>query len=428
MSQCDSKEAGAFHQHQTPGPGRYAAARPVPYPEEASILPTDDLEPQTLLVLVGLPGSGKTTFAESLVRASNSASSSQPSSSSSSSWECALGTVSESNVNPTEPNLAPHGINSTTPGFVFNSNCQSESVVRRQQQQQQQQTRRRQRRIWIRASQDDAPSRRRQECESRVRWGLRQGYNVIVDRCGFDVVQRSHFINIAHSSFPLPRPRIHCLIFDVSNSTLEARLMARPSHPTIPDAETGLRVLRQMRAGFRPPTSHDGEGFDKIFTLTERDQSGGVGVDTEVGTGTGSRNAVTGTGTGIRLPDGRVTDGRADNVRWDEDHVWDVLNRIEEQGQGETKPGIIAHRPPVGISDDSQGRVRSGIHHEVVRGSVTWSGDQGRGHGQSHAYLTGTPIWSRGISDSRAGRGRGRGTASLHRGDRGTALWKRENN
>jgi hypothetical protein len=39
---------------------------------------------------------------------------------------------------------------------------------------------------WVRASQDDAPNRRRQECEAMVRSGLRQGKDVVVDRVGFD--------------------------------------------------------------------------------------------------------------------------------------------------------------------------------------------------------------------------------------------------
>ncbi len=40
---------------------------------------------------------------------------------------------------------------------------------------------------WLRASQDDAPRRRRGECEDVVRIGLREGRNVVVDRVGFDV-------------------------------------------------------------------------------------------------------------------------------------------------------------------------------------------------------------------------------------------------
>jgi adenylylsulfate kinase-like enzyme len=39
---------------------------------------------------------------------------------------------------------------------------------------------------WVRASQDDAPNRRRQECEAMVRQGLKEECNVVVDRVGFD--------------------------------------------------------------------------------------------------------------------------------------------------------------------------------------------------------------------------------------------------
>ena len=77
-------------------------------------------EPQVLLILVGLPGSGKTTFAEALIQ-------------------------DHGDANPRK-------------------------------------------RKWIRASQDDAPSRRRQECEAVTRNALRNGHNVIVDRVGFDAV------------------------------------------------------------------------------------------------------------------------------------------------------------------------------------------------------------------------------------------------
>ncbi|OCF62171.1 hypothetical protein L486_01838 [Kwoniella mangroviensis CBS 10435] len=156
-------------------------------------------DPPILLILVGLPGSGKTTFSEALVSQS----------------------------------IGDH-------------------------------------RKWIRASQDDAPNRRRQECEAIVRQALQEGHNVVVDRVDFDPVQRSHFINIAYSIHP--QPTIYALTLSVSQSTLERRLEYRPDHPTIPDLETGLRVLRQMRNQYRPPLPTEAEGFDRIFELPERDQ------------------------------------------------------------------------------------------------------------------------------------------------------------
>ncbi|WRT69636.1 uncharacterized protein IL334_006625 [Kwoniella shivajii] len=171
-------------------------------------------DPQILLILVGLPGSGKTTFSEALASQSRE---------------------------------------------ITNDHQQVE--------QKNQKVRR-----WIRASQDEAPNRRRQECESRVKWGLDSGYNVVVDRVDFDPVQRSHFISIADTY--TPKPKIYCLILIVSNITLEKRLLNRPDHPTIPNFETGLRVLRQMGPQYQPPSCEQGgsEGFDKILELQEIDQ------------------------------------------------------------------------------------------------------------------------------------------------------------
>ncbi|WVR08107.1 hypothetical protein IAU60_005153 [Kwoniella sp. DSM 27419] len=193
---------------RTPVAWSEAASFPSPAP---SVVGHGTEPPQILLILVGLPGSGKTTFAEALVR-------------------------------------------STEPG-------QDAAACSRPRQQ-----------AWIRASQDDAPNRRRQECESRVRWGLREGYNVVVDRVGFDAVQRSHFIAIADHH--RPRPQVWCLVLSVSPDTLERRLITRETHPTIPDAETGLRVLRQMWSQFSPPsvTGTVAEGFDRVHVLDEREQ------------------------------------------------------------------------------------------------------------------------------------------------------------
>ncbi|OCF42019.1 hypothetical protein I317_04211 [Kwoniella heveanensis CBS 569] len=256
--------------------------------------------PQILLILVGLPGSGKTTFAESLVALSENE-------------EC------DPPTNPTFDDRL--GSNATFDNQLRHEASGSSSNTNS--------LRRTRSRKWIRASQDDAPNRRRQECEARVRWALNEGYNVIVDRVGFDPVQRSHFITIADSYSP--RPLVYCLILSVSHPTLVSRLFSRTSHPTIPDAETGLRVLQQMESQFQPPSNlpNQGEGLDRIYTLEERDQ-----------------------------PPDRV---------WDEERLRGVLRDIEEEGEVE-----IVHlkeeeaEVEVEVEEASMGMDTTGEEGEVV--------------------------------------------------------------
>ncbi|WVO13781.1 hypothetical protein L204_101403 [Cryptococcus depauperatus] len=175
-------------------------------------------DPQILLILAGLPGSGKTTFSEALIRLSPLT---------------ALENTSSDNACATKHNLATN------------------------------------KRLWIRASQDEAARKRRQEVEAKVRWGLSMGFNVVVDRMGFDRPQRSHFVAIANEFNP--RPLTCCLVFTVTQQTLTRRLLIRKSHPTIQDGEQAIRVLHQTRKVWQPPTV-DGEGFDRIHLLQEWQQ------------------------------------------------------------------------------------------------------------------------------------------------------------
>lgn len=97
-----------------------------------------DLEDQVVLILVGLPGSSKSTFSNALVNHSQS-----------STWS-----TSSRHAKHTE-SLEPERTS-------------------------------RKRRLWSRVSQDEAPNRRRQECEAALREALYRGENVIVDRVNFD--------------------------------------------------------------------------------------------------------------------------------------------------------------------------------------------------------------------------------------------------
>ncbi|WVQ66103.1 uncharacterized protein L199_004281 [Kwoniella botswanensis] len=244
-----------------------------------------------LLILIGLPGSGKTTFSEALV-----------------------------------------------------SHSQSTGEYRK----------------WVRASQDDALNRRRQECEAVVRQALREGHNVVVDRVDFDPIQRSHFMNIAYSIHP--RPTIYALTLSVSQSTLERRLEYRPDHPTIPDLETGLRVLRQMRSQYRPPIPTEAEGFDRVYELPEQDQP----ID------------------GI----------------WTRDRIEEVLKQVENEGVREIGERKIfkSENGSGGYQNHNRG-YQSGFTRGGGRGRVDVERNRGRGGRGNFGYSRGAYGNGNGYSD-----------------------------
>ena len=102
-------------------------------------------EQQVVLVLVGLPGSAKSTFSNALIAASLT-----------DQWGAVRASGSGSVDTP-----GLDSIDGTSRPF-------------------------RQTRAWTRVSQDEAPSRRRQECERQVVDALGKGDNVVVDRVNFD--------------------------------------------------------------------------------------------------------------------------------------------------------------------------------------------------------------------------------------------------
>jgi hypothetical protein len=121
--------------------------------DEAQVDSTPDLEPQVMLILVGLPGSSKSTFSNALVEASQT-----------DVWrELPPCHRSEAVSKRSEPS---DDTSRTTVERVDSPSSR--------------------RRPWTRVSQDEAPSRRRQECEVATRTALARGDNVVIDRVNFD--------------------------------------------------------------------------------------------------------------------------------------------------------------------------------------------------------------------------------------------------
>ena len=143
--------------------------------------------------------------------------------------------------------------------------------------------------------------------------------------------QRANFIAIADTM--RPRLRVYCLVLSVSIPTLEARLHLRLSHPTLPDPETAIRVLKQMVRQYHPPRPQDAEGFDSTFTLSEN--------------------------------------GQSPNSKWGMEEVLEIIERIEAEGEKET-----------GLRQTSSGAVTP-FPHGRGRGS---RGYRGRGYISTPAY------------------------------------------
>ncbi|KAI0255811.1 hypothetical protein BJV78DRAFT_576204 [Lactifluus subvellereus] len=99
-----------------------------------------------------------------------------------------------------------------------------------------------------RCNQDELGNRRRVEDLSRT--CLRQGLSVCIDRTNLDSTQRSHWTGIARE---FPGTAVWIIVFDTPYEVCAARLRMRRNHPTITDANHGMRILSRLASTLEPP-------------------------------------------------------------------------------------------------------------------------------------------------------------------------------
>uniref|UniRef100_A0A6B2L7C5 Zeta toxin domain-containing protein n=1 Tax=Arcella intermedia TaxID=1963864 RepID=A0A6B2L7C5_9EUKA len=106
---------------------------------------------------------------------------------------------------------------------------------------------------WFRVNQDEMKSR--PACEKYARDALKKGYSLIVDRCNFDIKQRSTWIKMA-AEFNIND--IRCLNFMIPFEVCKARISVREDHPTIPSGDSGHAIIDSFVNILVPPIRLEG--------------------------------------------------------------------------------------------------------------------------------------------------------------------------
>ncbi|SCV70255.1 BQ2448_1649 [Microbotryum intermedium] len=139
------------------------------------------------------------------------------------------------------------------------------------------------RRQWVRVNQDELGDRR--TCEAIARSALASGNNVLIDRQNFDRAQRKVWVQLAREfrgvrvgawvmGTSLEVSFLSCSLgwvirlmwtSHVADQDCKSRLIYRQDHPTIKDAQLGIRLLNQFLKQWQEPQLS--EGFDRLMIL-----------------------------------------------------------------------------------------------------------------------------------------------------------------
>ncbi|KAJ1896790.1 hypothetical protein LPJ66_003776 [Kickxella alabastrina] len=112
---------------------------------------------------------------------------------------------------------------------------------------------------WERINQDEMGSR--SLCEQHAAKCLKEGKNVVIDRCNFDEDQRKIWVKIAEDAFA----PVDALFFDVDVKVCKERVKARNGHPTGVEGKFGAEVVARFDRLLTRPTIY--EGFRYIHNI-----------------------------------------------------------------------------------------------------------------------------------------------------------------
>ncbi|KAI0566668.1 P-loop containing nucleoside triphosphate hydrolase [Gracilaria domingensis] len=118
---------------------------------------------------------------------------------------------------------------------------------------------------WVRVSQDDLGNRRK--CELQTVQLLREGRNVVIDRCNFDKSQRKHWVDFAKAR----GSACGVIVFATSLEVCMTRVRTRKDHPTLKGEEDDEMVVKYMADQFVFPDRTEGFAFCRVIR-SEADQ------------------------------------------------------------------------------------------------------------------------------------------------------------